>query len=424
MNILSNNHNKILPFQWLFLGITVLYFWEVCGYRRISSQNQINYILLLLWLLFATILSPTVVAKVFTKSKYIYLYVFLLYVFINGALSYDISSVMKFMVGFIIIISPVFICDYIKLYDNSKVSKYAEIASLIIFAYYSFKTLSIIKVYPAITRELASPDSHISQFYYGTNIGGGFPLTYGLSFLIIFLAFYLLKVANKVKKLILIFYVCLFGYTLFKSQYFIATLLVIFGVILNSFNKNKQKIFFFFYILIILCLSLYLFGFFNFVGEFIIESTQSNNSVLGVKLNEIGYFLTGNNSNSYVNILGRTSRMKISLDTFLAHPIIGVGRITGFNTDIEIGLVGQHSEWIDSLARFGIIGSFIYFILLYKLFKDTYQVKLKLYSVLIIFIILGFADPIRNFTVFYVIYFVVEMMLHNGNKVIQNELKH
>jgi O-antigen ligase len=55
----------------------------------------------------------------------------------------------------------------------------------------------------------------------------------------------------------------------------------------------------------------------------------------------------------------------LSMDTFLAHPLLGVGPCTLADNPCLFTVVGGHSTWIDQLAEYGVVGFgfFICFVL-------------------------------------------------------------
>ncbi|MEO7048017.1 MAG: hypothetical protein ABI091_22145, partial [Ferruginibacter sp.] len=94
---------------------------------------------------------------------------------------------------------------------------------------------------------------------------------------------------------------------------------------------------------------------------------------------------------------------------WIEHPIFGIGYEYGFSTPkmMAAGL-GNHSEWLDSLATYGI---FIIFLMIYlfkskKVYRQNQGYKLAL----ILFIITGFVNPIHLFNIYFVVFFFVPLL--------------
>lgn len=415
MQVVLETKKYMLSFSRLcFLFLTTVYFWEVVGYKETRhSQNYINFTLLVAWGLTAMIRNPRLFKEIAYKRKYTYFYLLLVFVFGTGLISLHISDVVKFVLAIIITFSPIFMADYFKSSYDPWLNKSVYWASILIMVYYSVSLLNVLRKYPTAARELASGSAQVVQFFYGLNVGGGYELIYGLLFLIIFLSQRWLKGYSYIPLSIL------FAITIYRADYFIAVVFSVLGILMNLLNGSNKKVLLVAYIMCIFGMVLYLSGAFYYIGSTIVSFTQSSGSVLSDKLSQIGHFLMGGQSIQYLTD-GRFSRSSLSMSTFLHNPLTGIGWVTGFNTNYELGLIGQHSEWIDSLGRFGVIGAGLYFTFLFKSIQETYQYKKKLYSTIIVFVILGFFDPIRNFTVMFTIFFLVEMA--SGNTVYESRL--
>jgi len=102
---------------------------------------------------------------------------------------------------------------------------------------------------------------------------------------------------------------------------------------------------------------------------------------------------------------GRGKRFMASLDTFLEHPLVGVGPITGKDNPllyVNGGIIGGHATWVDQSAEYGILGFgfYIAFIIAsaWIVVKDYHRSRSTLNMARIIstllFVITGFIDPV------------------------------
>ena len=126
---------------------------------------------------------------------------------------------------------------------------------------------------------------------------------------------------------------------------------------------------------------------------------------IGLKLQYQGV-MTG-----YTNYVDeRFSTITSSWNTFLKHPILGVGYKCGniYSLLPQYG-VGTHSELFDTLAQHGIIGSAFWLMFIYRSIRGQLRhgnSKAWIYP----FIIMLIFNPFRSFHGFVVIFFIIPVM--------------
>ena len=133
---------------------------------------------------------------------------------------------------------------------------------------------------------------------------------------------------------------------IFMAAYATALLLLVFAIALIFSSRSKV-----FTVLLIVGLALILL-FHEAVGQWIIEASKSlsNSRVLQQKFQEFGEMLkTFEATGTYGGSDGRAARMQWSLNTFLQHPLLG-----GYGT--ANAKIGGHSELLDMLGKYGLIG--------------------------------------------------------------------
>jgi hypothetical protein len=111
------------------------------------------------------------------------------------------------------------------------------------------------------------------------------------------------------------------------------------------------------------------------------------------RINEIIAVLNGTSTSS-MDFIERIELQKMSWEVFLKNPIIGIP-FNQFNVNSII--VGGHCEWLDDLAKFGVIGSALYIGFLSRFF-NVVRNRLKLLSAwkrstMLLFIVYGFFNP-------------------------------
>lgn len=132
---------------------------------------------------------------------------------------------------------------------------------------------------------------------------------------------------------------------------------------------------------------------------YINKSFFSHNEDVSMRLSEIASFLKS--GKLFGKALG--TRIRVMLDswkTFLAHPWFGVP-FNNYNYD-QISTIGGHHEWIDDLAKFGLLGCFLFMQMIYYGIKNLILIGGKKgkesLCLLKIFIIYGFFNPVINMT--------------------------
>jgi hypothetical protein len=110
------------------------------------------------------------------------------------------------------------------------------------------------------------------------------------------------------------------------------------------------------------------------------------------KILAIGNLLRG--SGDIDTLIGRSILRKQSIDSFLANPVFGINY-----SNYGQGVIGNHAQWADDLARHGIVGfTFIVIVFCFifsNILKHTkHKVdKINVVMVWILYIILGFLNP-------------------------------
>ena len=121
-------------------------------------------------------------------------------------------------------------------------------------------------------------------------------------------------------------------------------------------NKSKKKLLTFGFLFIVLLLILYLSGTYISIMDFLIESIPSVR--LSERIADVKDFLMTGDLFAHDRFSGRSDLLSVSISSWLKDPIsflFGVGDHRGNNT-----VIGNHSEFIDLLARYGLFGEILY----------------------------------------------------------------
>ena len=170
------------------------------------------------------------------------------------------------------------------------------------------------------------------------------------------------------------------------TQLLVGILGVIWGAI---YRKKRWKIKMFVYSILPFILFM---GYYSTVMTKI--DTVDDTFVLQEKLSEIYNTLSGQKSQAE-DYKARSNRLLLSLETFTKHPITGVViESKGFEDQYALG-VGNHSEWVDCLALYGISGVLLLAFIFLSLKEVAKELDFGL--ILVPYIIIGVLNPILFF---------------------------
>ncbi len=102
-------------------------------------------------------------------------------------------------------------------------------------------------------------------------------------------------------------------------------------------------------------------------------------------------------------ITGRENLILLSLTTWLDNPVnflFGIGDVRAAH-EVRLTGIGQHSDFLDSLARFGILGGTIIFITIKQGFRYIFKLfgvhlKIQLQIIVFMFVLCGFTKGVFN----------------------------
>ena len=221
---------------------------------------------------------------------------------------------------------------------------------------------------------------------------GGFDFIYGL--VIVYVAL-LVALANggkrikKAKKVILLALMVLFALTIIASNYSTAFMLIMVATIFILPKTNRTRI-------ILLCVLLFCIYVVPEPLTKLIDSIPYLPKLTSSRINELILSFSGQGTSDYLTDDGeRLDRIFWSLRAFLAHPILGVYG-SGDNT-----VLGNHTEWIEQLARYGLLTAIFntsFWVLTYRSMERNStpgSVTNKcIKNAFFVYLILGFLNPI------------------------------
>ena len=404
---------KILSLHTLLF---VLYnFYYISGY----SSKIHNYVIVLLFVLWNILtLMEDRAAYSYAINSYCFLSIlsFLTFYIITSIFTASLTYTLEYVIIFLCLYGTAIQYRYYSYRNNAEKQRFVVVGILTAFFVFSITAIIFYTIYPSAARTLAS------DFYAFDNIaiGGGYSIAIGASMLSVYL-FELLRrkglLIGRTRVLAIVFFVLL-EFLIIKTESTTTLIANFFGIvigIINSMyvnNKNRSTNRLVISILVFSVAIIILFNI-NEIGDYVVTHTAERlNDVLFRRFNRIGnkllYFGTGYNSANYVD--ERLETIVQSWNTFLKHPIIGVGYSCG-NIYSELGEVGVglHSELFDALAQFGIIGFIPWsgiFITSLKKQKSINKCKGWKYTLLMLLIF----NPFRTYHGYIVAFFLIPML--------------
>ena len=389
-------------------------FYYISGYSSLS-HNYIIFGLFLIWNFIAYLEDNKAYNYSIGNKCFLWLLLFVLYYFFTSSIVADLIYVLKYVTVFLFIYST--IIQYKYYYYRNNYSEIYFIVKMIIVSFLIF-SINAIRFYflnPSAARVLAS------DFYAFDNIaiGGGYSIAFGASIFSVYLFEILIKksiIKKKYNHYILILFI-IFELLLIKTESTTTLIANLFGLLMcviikfySSGAKNINKIIF---ILILILIFLVIALNINVIGSYIVDITYNGTeNVLIRRFNRIGLKLKYMGVQyGYTNYVDeRFGTISTSWNTFLKNPIFGVGYKCGnIFSLLESYGVGTHSELVDVLAQYGLVG-FVFWIMFIINSLKCQNNYLKCNGWKFTLIIMFIFNPFRSFHGFIVIFFLIPMI--------------
>lgn len=379
-------NNSLAVFKIINLFCIVVYLlWYITPYFRVLLRGNISNIvivgILTIWLITSILINPTWLIKLPT---HLYIVSLMLLIFISMAVFNIKGNPREYLMLGTSFWFPVYIFNFYKVSNQNEYLRL--ICKIVITALFIIGVTTIVGLYavPNAIRALSNSKNDIQQdlLLMRNNIGG-VDFVYGIILLIPVLIGDLDK--NKKKKIILTGFIV---WIVIKSSFTIAFLICCLALVLGLLSKyNKWVVtsitLFLFLLIIILPSSV-------FSYPFIWLTRIIDNPTVGIRLLDIAHFLEYGNSLSGIHLDARIRLYGMSWSTFLDNPIIGIGPYYYIS---NMG-IGYHSQILDDLARYGIVGGFfitLFIVTYYEYVRKMWiknGMKQKAYTIFLVFLTL------------------------------------
>lgn len=394
-------------------GIAILYIIIGLISFHIPNSNALNLAIFCIWLL-AMYNDKTIHWSFFKNKTSLLLLLFLLYGFISALLYGNILLASKIFLGRIQVFSGAFLFYF---YLNSKKKYMLHSITFASLAILFLCTLVSTIVY-SINQDLPILLAQNSASYTLLPLGEGFALSYSNALLISFFVPipFLKPKLPSYQKAFLCLYLLILLFAIYKSRSsltFFAALLGLLSSILLYESKaypslGRAKAI----ILVLFCLLITFILLYNkeLIGNLLMQFAESQNSKLLSRLYMVGEFLSGYGQEELSTGDGQRLALLISsLQTWLKNPIFGVNHLSGGEySNLVAQSVGMHSQILDTLAQYGLLGAFLYFGAQWTQFLTIVKTSKKIpYVWIAIAILLQLVNPYRDFTNIHVQFFVI-----------------
>lgn len=316
---------------------------------------------LAVWAFFAVILRPGWPLQL---TRWLYLVPFWLVYVLCEVLRAGTDD--RFMGGYALFLAPAFIYDYYRK-DRGILTMLATVG-ILSFLVGSVMSIEVLWVNPLAARVISTNLTILTEFWGVGHSGvGDFRFTYGVAFLTpLMVALGAGAARSKWLRVSMIGCACVFVYFLYLATFAMAIYIVITGISIAQFNHIKRLPLKFTASLLAVVAGLLFLAFGADLMLFIARNIKSD--VLSIKAQAAASVLPGGPKGGSL-APDRVSLYGTSFDTFLEHPVVGVGAyygIGGFDFGFEHG-VGGHSDLLDNLARYGLIGAGFYLPIVFPL---------------------------------------------------------
>ena len=397
--------------------IAILFFCYSITGLTISSNIYISFTLFVFWVVLTLFFDTNSFISNFISNKKLFaLWIYLLFLFITSLIEAEGERIIKTLGETVLLFSPMIIFSYY--YHIRQIGVLKKIA-IISGVYYLIIVLNANIFYinnPIGGRILASNEYALGV----TAIGGGYGLAYVSSLLAVFF-FDILQsnFSNKKNRVLLLLIILLLSLLVINTRSTITILALFIGLATSLILRRPKKLLtgykskFLFRIRQIILLSIIFLSTILFViyskeiGHWILNRFPYSDNVVVNRLKEIGYFLAYQQSEGSMD--ARILMLHKSLSGFSSETFFGEGWKYGYAFYLSKDYIGNHSEWLDALARLGIIGSLPFFLIFwYSIKEERLRVgRLIPPSYVLVLFFLGLLNPFQTFQSMYVLLFLI-----------------
>ena len=374
-------NNQRIDYFYSFL-IAFFVFWSISGYGSIANYLSALSAIVLLLYIFLTKRGLHFYNKE-SKTATLFLILFFAYHSLTSLANVNDWYYWLGNVIFYVFISyfPFLIVNDLISVRNRRTQLFVLQLSLFIWAAIAIFSIVTYLKNPELARDAIVYQNEYDNLF----IGGGYYLAYGSCILCVFI-FGLIKKGFFRKKSVrigLLLLVLLLALHVYLTKSTLTTVWLFVGLLFELIFYRKRETahgkatqLAFVVSLVVLIAAFYLFK--GYLGNFLTSNFDySSDALYSRRLYELGTMLTGDSITRHT--YERLSKPLMSWSQFLTSPVFGIGYKYGYVfSEMKISGLGTHSEIVDTLAKYGLIGFTLwaFFIFFYiKSIKKTLDVS-------------------------------------------------
>jgi hypothetical protein len=351
-------------------------------------------------------------------KKFFYFFIFVLYLIVTSLINADYITLLKNVGELLVLFSPMLFLSYYLLAKQISVLKIIIIISGLFYLFISLQAMIYYSNNPDAGRIIASDRFALDTIA----IGGGYGLAYGSALLAVyFMDVYRSSILKSKTHNVLLIVIIIFLSTLvINTRSTITIIFLFFGFIFSILFKHKSqalndlKILTLLHrmrriivVLILTSVSLVIFN--KEIGSSMINNFSDNDNVVFKRFQEIGLTMVDDDLNDEGTMQIRLLLILKSISAFISNPIFGQGWEFGYSFELSRNYIGNHSEWFDTLGKYGILGSIPFFLIFKRSIKEDLRRTGRFIpkNYLIVFFFLGLFNPFQTFQSMYVLFFII-----------------
>ena len=366
----------------------------------ILPNDNRRQVVFLLWLICAYSAYTPIVSRTLKMKHMLLLYVFLGFMFVSMLYRHSIVYSISASITFCELFSPLLM--YRILREENKTTRWVVLIFITVIFVVNFLTC---------LKFLAnSPTGHgLRDAEYITGLKNIFFAVYSFAILVPFIVYCISHNRKHGRRNISLtvaivgYAICLvLAYLVINAQFMTAIILMIAGALFAFFYDRRGA-----RIVVPLVAVLAIFLFTKFSNELIAVADRNDAVAVSMRLEELQNILS-NNAEDAEDYSSRQNRSQSSIETFLENPLIGVFYKYEDINEAKLQGIGNHAEWLDTMARYGLFGLLLIVFIVKAVFKHKELVGASIHFIL--FIILGFLNPVFGFYLICSVFFYMSLL--------------
>jgi hypothetical protein len=386
--------------KWIPLVLYVLY--SVTHFYLHDFGKVLPHGLWFVWLFSVVVLDSQKLSKSLKSRKYSLFFIFLLFYFFTSAMGVGLSSGINRTIAFAEVCSPILMFDLYRKTSTKKM-RFVVIFFVLILLFNAYF------LYQTVNNNLWGLNGlrNIGDFFEENSaLANVFHLLYAISmttmmlfYIVIHNQTYLSFKKRGIVVCCLLLIIIFFSYIIIRSLYMTTLLSLIMGLFLSLMYGRQNWILKTLVILITFYVS------FAVLYDVVVPpllQLAGDNGVLQMRFEEIHSLISGELMQG-TTMGARNDLAGNSWKTFLENPLLGINyKMNDFDKFLYV-TIGNHSQWIDDLARYGVF-SIVLFSFIYKSMKPIWK-DYPLFPLFAIYVFIGIFNPvfyfIQNSTIFF-----------------------